>query len=77
MPERMVVRLLLVAEMEVPGEEPVQEAQDKLDAFREAARPSEEWGVTLHRVSPDGLGGFSRNGVEVLAAEGGRAGKQG
>ena len=54
----MKVKMLLVAEMEVEGEEPVQEAQDKLDEFREATKPSQEYGITLSRAQLPELEGF-------------------
>jgi hypothetical protein len=54
----MIVRLLFFAEIDV-GEQPnayaaEPEAEAKLDAFREAVLPSENYGITLYRA-PDEL----------------------
>lgn len=42
----MKTRLILIAEVETHGDET---PQQRLDAFREAARPG-HWGVTLYRA---------------------------
>jgi hypothetical protein len=63
----MKVKLLLVAEMEVEGEEPSQEAQDKLDAFREAIQPGQEYGITLSRAQLPELEGFVAAQTNCLA----------
>ena len=54
---KYVVKFLTVVEIEVDSETQTasQEAQAKLDAFREAALPSENYGVTLYRATPDDL----------------------
>src|SRR5947208_742392 len=52
-----LVKLLTVVEIEVDSElhAAVDEAQAKLDAFREATLPSDNYGVTLYRATPDDL----------------------
>lgn len=47
-----VVKLLLVAEIEVPTDclHPEGEAQLVLDHFRESVLPSREYGITLYRA---------------------------
>jgi hypothetical protein len=65
-----LVKFLTVVEIEVHAEEmydPAEVAQAKLDAFREATLPSENYGVTLYRATPDDLRGdlLSRQ-VELL-----------
>ena len=55
-----LVKFLTVVEIEVDTEEmhdPAEEAQVKLDAFREATLPSENYGVTLYRATPEDLRG--------------------
>jgi hypothetical protein len=47
----MKARVLLVAEIDVPGRNPDAEIQDKLDAFREAVLASENYGLTISRIS--------------------------
>jgi hypothetical protein len=52
----MKVQLLLIAEVEVENRiAPLEEAQEKLDAFREAVLPSENYGIHLARTSGDEL----------------------
>jgi hypothetical protein len=51
-------QVVLMAEIEVePGDGAEQRAQEKLDAFREAVRPSSEYGITLYQ--PPALEQFS------------------
>jgi len=52
-----VVKLLTVVEIEVDSEKDVAvaEAHARLNAFREATLPSENYGVTLYRATPDDL----------------------
>ena len=52
-----LVRFLAVVEIEVDAETnaAVEDAQARLDAFREATLPSENHGVTLYRATPDDL----------------------
>jgi hypothetical protein len=65
-----LVKFLTVVEIEVDtGEEydPAEEAQLKLDAFREATLPSENYGVTLYRATPEDLSDdLLRRQVELL-----------
>jgi hypothetical protein len=53
-----LVKLLTVVEIKVDSEvdAAVDEAQARLDAFREATLPSDNYGVTLYRATPDDLG---------------------
>ena len=47
----MIVKVLLVAEMEIPDiANPDGEVQRRLDAFREAVRPASEYGITIFRA---------------------------
>lgn len=51
----MKVQLLMIAQIEVEASaDPLAAAQAKLDAFREAALPS-DWGITLYTTRPDQL----------------------
>jgi len=52
-----VVKFLTVVEIEVDSEmhAAVEDAQARLDAFREATLPSENYGVTLYRATPADL----------------------
>ena len=52
-----VVKLLMVAEIEVDSEEgdAIAQAQATLDSFRESVQPSENYGLTLYRATPDDL----------------------
>jgi len=52
-----IVKFLTIVEIEVDSEIHVseEEAQIRLDAFREATLPSENYGVTLYRATPDDL----------------------
>jgi len=54
---RHVVKLLIVAEIQSDSERDavVAEAHTKLDAFREATLPWENYGVTLYRATPNDL----------------------
>ena len=45
------IRVLLVAEFEVRGEAPIGDAAAQLDAFREAAQPAAEYGITLYQAT--------------------------
>ena len=51
----MRIRILLIAEMEVPDDStnPLPEAEARLDEFREAVLPSSEYGIVLARTSGD------------------------
>jgi hypothetical protein len=53
-----LVKFLTVVEIEVDAEThaAAEGAQARLDAFREAIQPSENYGVTLYRATPDDLG---------------------
>ena len=47
----MRVKFLMIAEVEVGDKEnPIDDAQAKLDAFRESVAPSQNYGITLYRV---------------------------
>ena len=47
----MTVRVLLVAEMEIRDvPNPDGEVQARLDAFREAVQPANEYGITIYRA---------------------------
>jgi hypothetical protein len=64
-----LVKFLTVVEIEVNSEmhAEVEEAQAILDAFREATLPSENYGVTLYRATPDDLSDeLLRRQVELL-----------
>jgi hypothetical protein len=52
-----VVSFLTVVEIEVDSETDaaVEDAQAILDSFREATLPSENYGVSLYRATPDDL----------------------
>ena len=52
-----LVKFLTVVEIEVEAEThaAAEAAQEKLDAFREATLPSENYGVTPYRATPDDL----------------------
>jgi hypothetical protein len=52
-----LVKFLTLVEIEVNSEihAAIEEAQARLDAFREATLPSENHGVTLYRATPDDL----------------------
>jgi hypothetical protein len=68
-PMKHLVKFLTVVEIEVNSEEysSVEFAQAKLDAFREATLPSENYGVTLYRATPEDLSDdLSRRQVEVI-----------
>jgi hypothetical protein len=45
------IRILLVAEMDVDPEAPIEDGQDQLDAFREATEPCNRYGISLYRAS--------------------------
>jgi hypothetical protein len=61
------IRLLLVAEFEIHGCDPPGSALVRLDAFREAARPAAEYGITLYRATAEDLADFG--GVTWLMDE--------
>jgi hypothetical protein len=65
-----LVKFLTVVEIEVDtGEmyDPTEEAQVKLDAFREATLPSENYGVMLYRATPEYLSDdLLRRQVDVI-----------
>ena len=67
----MKVKLLMVAEIEVPDDsEPLEEAHDKLDAFREATLPSQNYGITLSCINPREMSeDLALHGKEVLSGE--------
>jgi hypothetical protein len=68
------VRFLTVTEIEVDweGAAAVEEAQAKLDAFREATQPSQNYGVTLYRATPEDLTDeLLRLQVELMGDQGG------
>ena len=54
----MKIKLLLIAELEVAGGNPLATAQAKLDAFREAVQPAAEYGLTLYRATAEDLVAF-------------------
>ena len=53
----MKIKLLLIAELEVAGGNPLATAQAKLDAFREAVLPS-DYGITLYQATAEDLVAF-------------------
>lgn len=57
----MKVKLLMVAELDVAGEEPLLEAQAQLDAFRESVQASAEHGISLYRATCGDLEEFAEN----------------
>ncbi len=68
----MVVKILMVAEVEVPDgcEEPTDEAHGLLDAFREAVIPSMNHGITLYCVRASELSqDLAMHGKEVCTEE--------
>ncbi len=52
------IRVLLVGEFEVAGEDPLSEAAVQLDAFREAVQPAAEYGITLYQATHTDLAAF-------------------
>jgi hypothetical protein len=53
---KYLVKFLAIVEIEVRSATcAIQHAQAVLDAFREVTLPSEDYGVTLYRASPDDL----------------------
>ena len=47
----MKVKFLMIAEIEVEDTaSPTEDAQAKLDAFRESVAPGQNYGITLYRV---------------------------
>lgn len=65
----MLVKVLMVAEIEVDDDaaqddddRPGRDADVKLDAFREAVLPSENYGVTLYKATPDDVYAFASVG---------------
>jgi hypothetical protein len=65
-----LVKFLTVVEIPVDAkiDAPIEEAQAILDAFRAATLPSENYGVTLCRATPDDLSeGLLERQVEVKA----------
>ncbi len=67
--KKYLVKFLTIVEIEVDSEIHVaeEEAQTRLDAFREATLPSENYGVTLYRATPDDLSDdLVRRQVELL-----------
>lgn len=57
------VRAVLMVEFEVQDESmATDELEEKLDAFREATQPSNEWGLTIWRAT--------RNDIEEMAEQG-------
>jgi hypothetical protein len=66
---KYLVKFLTVVEIEVRSEmhAAVDEAQAELDAFREATLPSDNYGVTLYRATPEDLSDdLRRRQVEVI-----------
>jgi hypothetical protein len=65
-----LVKFLTVIEIEVDTDEtydPAEVAQAKLDAFREATLPSENYGIMLYRATPEYLSDdLLRRQVELL-----------
>jgi len=53
----MRIRVLLVAEMTVRASAPLADLNAKLDAFREAALPS-DYGITLYQATAEDLVAF-------------------
>ncbi len=63
----MIVRFLMVAEIQVDDTEyHTEEAQAKLDAFREASLPNER-GISLYRIRPSDVSDedLFRDGVSI------------
>ena len=54
-----IVKMLLVAEMEVPAENPAEEAQCKLDEFRESVLPHENYGISMYHATRTDLEEFA------------------
>ena len=54
---KQLVKFLIVAEIEVDSEESdaIAQAHAALDSFRESVLPSENYGVTLYRATPNDL----------------------
>ena len=65
----MKIKLLLIAELEVAGGNPLATAQAKLDAFREAVQPAAEYGLTLYRATVDDVAGFGGASWVLTASE--------
>jgi hypothetical protein len=64
-----IVKLLTIVEIETTYsvDSAVEEAQAKLDAFREATLPFENYGVSLYRATPEYLSDdLLRRQVEVI-----------
>jgi hypothetical protein len=49
------VRILMVAEIRIRSAEDPTKALTRLDQFRERVLPSERWGITLYRATPEDL----------------------
>lgn len=56
---KAVVKVLMIAEMEVEGEDLEAAAQAKLDEFREAVLPELNFGIMLYRAD-------SKNAIEEM-----------
>jgi len=66
---KYLVKFLTIVEIEIETEMdlPDEEAQAKLDEFREATLPSDNYGVTLYRATPDDLSDdLLRRQVELI-----------
>jgi hypothetical protein len=75
---KCIVKLLIIVEIEnrYSVDSAVEEAQAKLDAFREATLPYENYGVSLYRATPEYLSDdLLRDQVEVVvpSEQGGRS----
>ena len=67
----MKVKLLMIAEVEVEQKDAaIEEAHDKLDAFREATLPSQNYGITLSCINPREMSeDLALHGKEVCGGE--------
>jgi hypothetical protein len=66
---KCIVKLLMIVEIETTYsvDSAVEEAQAKLDAFREATLPHENYGVSLYRATPEYLSDdLLRHQVELV-----------
>jgi hypothetical protein len=64
-----IVKLLTIVEINITNSvnSLVEEAQAKLDAFREATLPYENYGVSLYRATPEDLSDdLLRHQVEIV-----------
>ena len=67
----MKVKLLMIAEVEVEQKDAaIEEAHDKLDAFREATLTGQNYGITLFCIHPRDMSeDLALHGKEVCGGE--------